>query len=132
MVGHPLEDVVGGRDNLPIDLRLMQDGVEANPLVRSISKETDILHLAGPTSQKVLAALNPAAGEIPFLGMAEVEIGGVACKVFRITFTGCMVRQLRHHLGPFWCSFSAPPPPPHAPCAPAQLGAHADRVLIGA
>ena len=67
-------------------------GVEANPLVRSISKETDILHLAGPTSQKVLAALNPAAGEIPFLGMAEVEIGGVLCKVFRITFTGCMVQ----------------------------------------
>ena len=57
----------------------------------------------------MLAALNPAAGAIPFLGMAEVEIGGVLCSVFRITFTGCMgyeihvpkqeVRQLRHCFG---------------------------------
>ena len=32
---------------------VLQDGVEGNPLVRSISKQTDILHLAGPTAQKV-------------------------------------------------------------------------------
>ena len=42
-----------------------------------------------------------------------------------------LVRQLRHHFGPFLARFSAPPHPTRA-VGYALLGAHADRVLIGA
>ena len=45
--------------------------------------------------------------------------------------TSASVRQLRHHFGPFLARFSAPPHPTRA-VGYALLGAHADRVPIGA
>ena len=41
------------------------------------------------------------------------------------------VRQLRHHLKPFFARFSALPHPARAVCC-VLLGAYADRVVIGA
>ena len=53
----------------------------------------------------------------------------------RLGFSGLsfavLVRQLRHHFGPNFAHFSAPPHPARG-VYHALLGAHADRVLIGA
>eukprot|EP00040_Diaphanoeca_grandis_P013087 m.66162 g.66162 ORF g.66162 m.66162 type:complete len:824 (+) comp23656_c0_seq1:236-2707(+) len=82
--------VVGGRDNIPIDLAILRNGVQNNALVKDISGDVEILHVAGPNSAALLHAINNEVGSIPFLGMKEIELGGVQCKVFRITFTGCL------------------------------------------
>ncbi len=44
--------------------------------------------VAGPRAREVVAAVAPGAGALPFLGCAEVAVGGVAGRAFRISFSG--------------------------------------------
>ena len=43
---------------------------------------------------KVLEKWNPAVLDIPFLNMRELEVAGVQCKLFRISFSGCLGYEL--------------------------------------
>lgn len=85
--------VAGSRDAMNQDLRLLNDG-PADPTVTNCSPEVEIVHIAGPNSYKVLEKLNPEVLEIPFLNMREMEIAGVHCKLFRISFSGCLGYEL--------------------------------------
>jgi sarcosine oxidase subunit alpha len=44
--------------------------------------------VAGPQAREVLAAVAPGAEALPFLGCAEVAVGAVAGRAFRISFSG--------------------------------------------
>ena len=44
--------------------------------------------VAGPRAREVVAAVAPGAEALPFLGCAEVAVGGVAGRAFRISFSG--------------------------------------------
>ena len=47
-----------------------------------------LLALQGPKAAAVLVRLAPAAVELPFMGFAAIEIGGIACLVSRSGYTG--------------------------------------------
>jgi aminomethyltransferase len=47
-----------------------------------------LLALQGPQAASVMARLAPAAVALPFLGVAELPVGGIACWVSRSGYTG--------------------------------------------
>ncbi|HET6628426.1 MAG TPA: glycine cleavage T C-terminal barrel domain-containing protein, partial [Woeseiaceae bacterium] len=68
----------------------------------SVTEQWATVGVAGPCSRKVLAKLAPEANfspqAFPFLAWREVAIGGIAARVFRISFTG----ELQYEINVPW------------------------------
>jgi aminomethyltransferase len=47
-----------------------------------------LLALQGPAAATVLARLAPPCAELPFMGTAAMDVGGLACRVSRLGYTG--------------------------------------------
>jgi aminomethyltransferase len=58
--------------------------------VTSVQQMTDraLLALQGPAAAAVMSRLAPAAIELPFMGVAQMRVGGIACIVSRSGYTG--------------------------------------------
>jgi aminomethyltransferase len=57
-------------------------------LAPSVMAERALLALQGPAAVAVMQRLAPAAADLPFMGIAPVDIGGIACIVSRSGYTG--------------------------------------------
>ncbi len=57
-------------------------------LAPSVMAERALLALQGPAAASVMQRLAPAAAELPFMGIAAVDIGGIDCIVSRSGYTG--------------------------------------------
>jgi sarcosine oxidase subunit alpha len=68
----------------------------------SLTEQWATVGVAGPLSRRVLAKLAPATDfsidAFPFLAWREAEIGGVAARIFRISFTG----ELQYEINVPW------------------------------
>jgi dimethylglycine dehydrogenase len=91
--------IVGSRDYTWHDQRWLEDRARTfavengsdsgkNVEVEEISRAVDILHLAGPKSPTMLAALIGDQEAPNFLRMKPLQIGGVEVNVFNISFSG--------------------------------------------
>jgi glycine cleavage system aminomethyltransferase T len=87
MCWNRVSQVVGSRETVELDLRLLSSGQGA-PVVENISSTVEVLHVAGPNSYKLVGQLNPEIVNIPFLASAVLDIAGVECRIFRVSFTG--------------------------------------------
>ncbi|KAL1499075.1 hypothetical protein AB1Y20_013590 [Prymnesium parvum] len=90
--------LVGSRDYAQHDLAWLEQRRDAlvaagqlapgEVILEDLTDDVEILHLAGPKSEQMMAALCPEAAGVPFLQMRPLEVCGVHAKVFRISFTG--------------------------------------------
>jgi len=83
---HDLAWLEGVRDALSAE-HGADFGAEALELA-DITSAVEILHLAGPLSHSLVSELCPAAAEVPFLRSSCLDVLGVPCRVFCISFTG--------------------------------------------
>ena len=91
-----------------------------------MSKDIDVIHVAGPRSKDVVDALEPAAADVGFLKSKTIDnfAGlGFSVNLFRVSFTGCVgyelhagtMRAVQFHLNGdqfdfVWLSTRTPPP----------------------
>jgi aminomethyltransferase len=68
------------------DLRHLRTHLPAINIVHH--EDRALLALQGPAAAAVMGRLTPAAAALPFLGVAEMAIGGAACWVSRSGYTG--------------------------------------------
>ena len=62
-----------------------------------MSKDIDVIHVAGPRSKDVVDALEPAAADVGFLKSKTIDnfAGlGFSVNLFRVSFTGCVGYEL--------------------------------------
>jgi len=89
--------VVGSRDYADHDMAWLNQQLRewgykecgSDIHVSNITDDIDILHIAGPNSRKLLAAIHQDTASLPFMTMKPLNIGGLETNVFRVSFTGC-------------------------------------------
>ncbi|HEX2139572.1 MAG TPA: 2Fe-2S iron-sulfur cluster-binding protein, partial [Woeseiaceae bacterium] len=81
---------------------LQTEWPELRVRLTSVTEQWATVGVAGPLSGKVLAKLAPETGfspaAFPFLAWRDVAIGGIAARVFRISFTG----ELQYEINVPW------------------------------
>src|SRR4051812_10754765 len=74
----------GGRE---ADLAHLRAGLEPAVRVTELADRA-LLALQGPRAAAVLARLAPQAAELRFMATAEMDVGGLPCRVSRLGYTG--------------------------------------------
>ena len=69
------------------DLAHLRAGLEPEMRVTELADRA-LLALQGPAAVTVLARHAPACAELPFMGTAEMAVGGLPCRVSRLGYTG--------------------------------------------
>jgi len=86
----------GGASMAEMWVRDQADGLDVRILNQTLS--LGAINVTGPRSRELLTALG-LGEDIPFLGCGQRSIAGVACTVFRLSFTGELSYELHHRRG---------------------------------
>ena len=84
--------LVGSREHSNYDTNWLQN-LDSTIKVEDVSKEIEVLHLAGPKSSQLLEIIEPRSQDLKFLHRLEIPNfanSDITVDLFKVSFTGCL------------------------------------------